>query len=33
MLQGPSGIAVDVVEQIEPEPGFWEKYTNPSSGA
>jgi uncharacterized glyoxalase superfamily protein PhnB len=26
MVRDPSGIAVDVVEQTEPEPGFWEKY-------
>ena len=22
----PSGTWVDVIEQIDPEPGFWEKY-------
>jgi uncharacterized glyoxalase superfamily protein PhnB len=27
MLRDPSGIAVDVVEQIESAPGFWEPYT------
>jgi len=26
MVQDPSGILVDVVEQIEPAAGFWEKY-------
>ena len=26
MVRDPSGILVDVVEQIEPAPGFWEKY-------
>ena len=26
MVRDPSGIAVDVVEQIEPQPGFWDKY-------
>jgi uncharacterized glyoxalase superfamily protein PhnB len=26
MTRDPSGILVDVVEQIEPEPGFWDKY-------
>lgn len=26
MVRDPSGIVVDVVEQTEPEPGFWEKY-------
>lgn len=25
----PSGMWVDVVEQIEPAPGFWDKYTRP----
>lgn len=27
MVCDPSGILVDVVQQIEPAPGFWEKYT------
>jgi uncharacterized glyoxalase superfamily protein PhnB len=26
MTRDPSGVLVDVVEQIEPEPGFWDKY-------
>ena len=26
VLRDPSGILVDVVEQIEPAPGFWERY-------
>ena len=26
MVRDPSGILVDVVEQIEPAPGFWDKY-------
>lgn len=26
MVRDPSGILVDVVEQIEPVPGFWEPY-------
>ena len=26
MVRDPSGILIDVVEQIEPAPGFWEKY-------
>lgn len=26
MVRDPSGILVDVVEQIEPAPGFWEMY-------
>jgi uncharacterized glyoxalase superfamily protein PhnB len=26
MTRDPSGISVDVVEQIEPAPGFWERY-------
>jgi hypothetical protein len=26
MVRDPSGILVDVVEQIEPALGFWEKY-------
>jgi uncharacterized glyoxalase superfamily protein PhnB len=26
MVRDPSGILVDVVEQIDPAPGFWEKY-------
>lgn len=27
MTRDPSGILVDVVEQTEPAPGYWEKYT------
>lgn len=27
MLRDPSGVLVDVVEQIEPAAGFWDKYT------
>jgi uncharacterized glyoxalase superfamily protein PhnB len=27
MVRDPSGILVDVVEQVAPEPGFWERYT------
>ena len=26
MVRDPSGIAVDVVEQIAPVPGFWDAY-------
>jgi catechol 2,3-dioxygenase-like lactoylglutathione lyase family enzyme len=26
-LRDPAGIWVDVVEQVEPAPGFWERYT------
>jgi uncharacterized glyoxalase superfamily protein PhnB len=26
MLRDPSGVLIDVVEQIEPEPGFWDGY-------
>jgi len=26
MVQDPSGILVDVVEQIEPAAGFWDRY-------
>lgn len=26
MTRDPSGILVDVVEQIEPAPGFWDRY-------
>jgi catechol 2,3-dioxygenase-like lactoylglutathione lyase family enzyme len=26
MVRDPSGVAVDVVEQIEPAPGFWDRY-------
>ena len=26
MVRDPSGIEVDVVEQIEPAPGFWDRY-------
>jgi len=26
MVRDPSGLLVDVVEQIDPAPGFWEKY-------
>lgn len=26
MVRDPSGIPVDVVEQVEPASGFWEKY-------
>ena len=26
MTRDPSGVLVDVVEQIEPAPGFWDKY-------
>lgn len=27
MTTDPSGLAVDVVEQIEPGEGYWEKYS------
>ncbi len=27
-LRDPAGVWVDVVEQIEPAPGFWEQYTS-----
>jgi uncharacterized glyoxalase superfamily protein PhnB len=26
MVRDPSGIGIDVVEQMEPAPGFWDKY-------
>jgi catechol 2,3-dioxygenase-like lactoylglutathione lyase family enzyme len=26
-LRDPAGVWVDVVQQIEPEPGFWDEYT------
>ena len=26
MLRDPSGTLIDVVEQTEPAPGFWDKY-------
>ena len=26
-LKDPAGVWVDVVEQIEPEPGYWDRYT------
>jgi catechol 2,3-dioxygenase-like lactoylglutathione lyase family enzyme len=26
-LHDPAGVWVDVVEQIEPEPGYWDRYT------
>jgi len=26
MVRDPSGIALDVVEKIEPQPGFWDEY-------
>ena len=29
MVRDPSGILVDVVEQIEPAEGFWDKYMKP----
>jgi uncharacterized glyoxalase superfamily protein PhnB len=28
-VRDPAGVWVDVVEQIEPAPGFWERYTTP----
>lgn len=30
MTRDPSGMMVDVVEQIEPKPGFWEQYPPPA---
>jgi catechol 2,3-dioxygenase-like lactoylglutathione lyase family enzyme len=27
MVRDPSGVLVDVVEQVEPAPGFWERYS------
>ncbi len=30
MLRDPAGVLIDVVEQIEPAPGFWERYSVPS---
>jgi len=29
MTRDPSGVLIDVVEQTEPKPGFWEKYPPP----
>jgi uncharacterized glyoxalase superfamily protein PhnB len=29
MTRDPSGIRIDVVEQIEPAPGFWDRYCDP----
>jgi hypothetical protein len=26
-LTDPAGVWVDAVEQIEPEPGYWDRYT------
>jgi uncharacterized glyoxalase superfamily protein PhnB len=26
-LRDPAGVWVDVVQQIEPQPGFWDRYT------
>ncbi len=26
MLRDPSGVVIDIVEQTEPAPGFWDKY-------
>jgi uncharacterized glyoxalase superfamily protein PhnB len=31
MLQDPSGVLLDIVQQIEPQPGFWEKFTADSA--
>ena len=31
MLRDPSGTLIDVVEQIEPTPGFWDKYLEGSA--
>jgi uncharacterized glyoxalase superfamily protein PhnB len=30
MTRDPSGMMIDVVEQIEPKPGFWEQYPPPA---
>ncbi len=30
MTRDPAGTLIDVVEQIDPEPGFWEKYATAS---
>jgi hypothetical protein len=30
MTRDPAGMLVDVVEQIEPAPGFWERYPVPA---
>ena len=30
-LSDPAGVWVDVVEQIEPEPGYWDQYTPESA--
>ena len=32
-LRDPSGTWVDVVQHIEPEPGYWDKYMRPSATA
>lgn len=33
MLRDPAGAWVDVVEQIEPDAGFWEQYAAPAANA
>lgn len=27
MIRDPAGSSIDIVEQIEPEPGYWERYS------
>jgi uncharacterized glyoxalase superfamily protein PhnB len=31
-LHDPAGMWVDVIQQIEPAPGFWERYAPPEAG-
>ena len=31
MVEDPSGIRVDVVEQIDPAPGYWDRYLQPAA--
>lgn len=30
MVRDPTGVLIDVVEQIEPQAGFWERYVTPA---
>ena len=31
MLRDPAGLLLDIVEQTDPEPGFWERFPGPAS--
>lgn len=31
-LKDPAGVWIDVIEQIEPEAGYWDRYLTPASG-